>query len=138
MHFRSFRAHFAPTNFSDDDLSPQVFCVDEETHPEAREHLLTLIAEGNEVESSIPFCLVAEGKGAGDGGGDGTPGGAGGGAAESKFQDMAYCEVSLLDVFKDAQDLQEAEVPMLMPDGTVAATLFLSLFATEAIESLMA
>ncbi|QDZ23034.1 hypothetical protein A3770_09p55520 [Chloropicon primus] len=104
----------------------QVFCIDSETHQDIREHLLTLIADGNEVESSIPFCLVAEGKG-----------GAGQGESDSKFQDIAYCEVSLMDIFKDMKDLSEAEITMLTPEGNVAATLYLSLFAVGALESLL-
>ena len=105
----------------------QVFSLEGEAQVGIREHLLTLVADGNEVESSIPFCLVAEGKGEGSQPGEG----------ESKFQDIAYCEVSLMDILKDARDLSEEEIPMLTPDGNVAATLSLSLFAAEALESLL-
>ncbi len=105
------------------------FCVDERTHGEMREHLLSLIADGNEVEGSIPFCLVAEGQ-------DPTADPASQGA-ESKFQDIAYCEVSLMAIFKEMQDIVEKEYAMITPDGTKVATLHLSVFAVQALEAIL-
>ena len=103
----------------------QVFCLDEESNAGMREHLLTLIADGSDDESSsIPFCLVAEGNGEQS-------------ESESMFQDIAYCEVNLMSIFKEMKDLNEKEIPMLTPEGTRAATLYLSVFAVGVLESFM-
>ena len=110
----------------------QVFCTSEsEANAGVREHLLAILEGGNEVESSIPFCPVAEGRTEGGGGEAGRE------AGESKFQDMAYCEVSLARLFAEMENLTEAQIPMMMPDGRVAATLFLSIFAVEALDALL-
>ena len=110
----------------------QVFSTSQsEANAGVREHLLAILEGGNEVESSIQFCLVAEGRTEGGGGEAGRE------AGESKFQDMAYCEVSLARLFAEMENLTEAQIPMMMPDGRVAATLFLSIFAVEALDALL-
>ena len=56
--------------------------------------------------------------------------------SDTRFSDVAYAEISLLDVVEKG-DLVEVALEMLSPESALVATLHLSFFASKAAEAVL-
>ena len=100
-------------------------------YADVRQRFGQLITEGREDETSVPFCLVAETSVSG-----GAEGQVASPVSDTRFSDVAYAEISLLDVVEKG-DLVEVALEMLSPESALVATLHLSFFASKAAEAVL-